>query len=957
MAFLSRIRALKKRTQVQDGILPNEAENAALPMNAWVERALSEGERNGAMMSQQLRRCYSSEKLSNVLTGILPVDAESAALSAYLTGAPCLLVGCSYESIVLFNTLSTLGLKADFLFVLRRQKRSREDRHLAGQKDFEEVYKNAHLVPEMKSLLSGSLVVGQQDDGSGFSTGCNIFEVAEEDLTFVYSKAPVIAASKSTLDLQIPISVQNLASNKKKRTHISKSDSDSKNSNNTTKYVLTGLNIRNKYAHLKWAHDILVHWWISSDSAPRATPPNRTIVQIPTHHCKTVSNLTSTLSLHKIEPRALNPKLLIILDSSELQSLTKRTIPHPPSQEEPSLPFSNQIQPNSSNSGTSSSSQDDSSEIVTSPEPMPRLVRLDWEAGLKKLFDFPYKGHYRPMYLFNYRSTLFVGFLMFLNVVLAVYLGGRDVRFFHAAMSPSYFVCGLGVAYWLGHSCNVAELMEFSDKEARYLFWNCGLIFSISSVVFGLVPVGTWRSSSNGGYSVSAYGGLFCLVPGAVLLFSYPVYYMNEKHGPLAWRQILWALLTGFGVLSLWIVNVALIFISRVVDQSFGSDACALYVSVAFSCCETGVVILLEQLYTSKVYLPMRTYEMLQEHRIHGFASEKKRARVKNKCIFGDQKRGIRIMIAYVHAWSETGRQLALLTKAVFSPANDISYAASTVITFFLNLCMRLSLTRMFFSLMLPHKWEYMFAPTLFSKLHDNIKFSCGWLRYFAILGVCVGRGALWKNWSTFSNDAFYSLSNDGNIQDRHLLKPEQYNVWCWNKNVFYLLLLAILLGIAEDIIVLRFMRRAGRMSLRVFARSVRASQVRSLGEGIGYGLLRDPYHSWSIYTFLPSKEDEDVASKSTSSFSDALSSRITSNPLEDKMNPAPLTRYCWSEEMDVSKLGALGLSTTAFCLIAMVALLGTRGFIGFGAPVTDPWECLLDIFFWYTPNKENVSE
>ena len=49
-----------------------------------------------------------------------------------------------------------------------------------------------------------------------------------------------------------------------------------------------------------------------------------------------------------------------------------------------------------------------------------------------------------------------------------------------------------------------------------------------------------------------------------------------------------------------------------------------------------------------------------------------------------------------------------------------------------------------------------MCMPTLFSRLHDDCKYACGWLRFFVLIPTLLGRGCVTGNWHTFDDGGYY---------------------------------------------------------------------------------------------------------------------------------------------------------------------------------------------------------
>lgn len=163
--------------------------------------------------------------------------------------------------------------------------------------------------------------------------------------------------------------------------------------------------------------------------------------------------------------------------------------------------------------------------------------------------------------------------------------------------------------------------------------------------------------------------------------------------------------------------------------------------------------------------------------------------------------------------------------------------------------------------------WLDTLSPTLFSKVHDDVRYPCGWARFFAMTAVILGRGIGLGNWDTFRKGAF--LEEDSSKTSSSHSDSSDSSVWCWNYNVLVLLILCWLFEALEDLVVHYLNANVpliAQLGPRVFGRYQRQredtrsyiDQNNKERNKYDFKFTADPYHVWKInqWFLVPTNSD-----------------------------------------------------------------------------------------------------
>ena len=280
-----------------------------------------------------------------------------------------------------------------------------------------------------------------------------------------------------------------------------------------------------------------------------------------------------------------------------------------------------------------------------------------------------------------------------------------------------------------------------------------------------------------------------------------------------------------------------------IVEKELGPSIGSLFISLSFTTAESSSVLLYEFAYNRLVYMPRR----------HVHCGDTPNT----KTIQGEQKHALLTCFSMFHAWCESARMVCLLSKTIRAKRNDKSYIYSMILSFVLNCFNRIGISKSFCGLLAGYYNRLKLLPTLCSRLHDDIKYAVGYVRLWNIIAIILARGCISGNWNTFQKNAYYQ-DNNGNVNIPQNNKTIQhsfmvYDVYCWNENTLYCLIIIIILEIIEDKLVYfltNFKDFSLKLYIYVFGKVTRDLQSGSLSKyplSNGYG---DVYHPYTLYNW-----------------------------------------------------------------------------------------------------------
>mmetsp|Transcript_68548 Transcript_68548/g.200527 ORF Transcript_68548/g.200527 Transcript_68548/m.200527 type:complete len:802 (+) Transcript_68548:78-2483(+) len=224
-----------------------------------------------------------------------------------------------------------------------------------------------------------------------------------------------------------------------------------------------------------------------------------------------------------------------------------------------------------------------------------------------------------------------------------------------------------------------------------------------------------------------------------------------------------WYLSVAFGISVPWLVSGAVVIMFLRLLPVNGYLA-AVLMTLTFEVLEHIGVHTMSQLYNAFVWIPRQTHP---------------------NAILGDQKEALSACIIFVRGCVEVGRLGCLICAAVRGSSLDVLSQGLVCLTlnFLLNVAVRSHWLLCAGSRVIRSKWRTLLCPSAVSIFHQDCRYAVGWVRFFLLAGIMVGRYVVHERL-----DVYWIGQEPG--------------VWCWNGVAFLMVLMCIFFELLESVIV-----------------------------------------------------------------------------------------------------------------------------------------------------------